>query len=317
MDFLDTISWRLLCDNELSPYFRESSILILGNSEDERDGVILGKLNENTSIVNINFDVDSSILDIKFNGSEEYNIEHDNDPVSHADNLVTFLISCNKQIIIDITSFSTETLFILLNAFYENNYDKILVIYVEPIEYKLNRDRTFPNFHLSEGRLGISSIPGFLRLTDYEKESKLLVFLGFEGGRFQELCEHLLTEGTVDINPILPLPSYMAGWHMQGLYHNLETLKTNEVMSQVKRVTAWDPFLAYKVLEEQYNQFSDDHQLMVAPLGTKPHTLAVVLFAIKYEDVQIMYDHPTKTKHRSSGIGKVRGYMLEGFLDIS
>ncbi|MNM68686.1 hypothetical protein D3C81_802500 [compost metagenome] len=249
----------------------------------------------------------------KIDGGYEENAD-ENDPVTQAELLVEHVITLNKPIIIDMTSMSTEVLFILIKAFHHHNFDDIIIIYVQPQEYKKNNQSNgiMPDFLLSEDYAPVSAIPGFLRLPDEEKEPRLIVFMGFEGGRFKELCEHLLTEGTIEIVPILPMPSFKAGWHMLGIYLNLDTLKSNDIIRHLKRVTAWDPFFALAVLEEQYKNNSDSNQLIVAPIGTKPHTLASVLFAVRHESVRIMYDHPIVHGTRTEGIGAKRGYYLKG-----
>ncbi|NQX63548.1 hypothetical protein [Paenibacillus qinlingensis] len=312
MDIENLISWRILSENDLDKSLESPTVLIKGYHTDERDSYFRSKMPTATKIVVLTYDHSLAKLSIQLeNFSEEINFS-DDDPIVNAEDLVQKLIQYEHNIVIDITCMANEAMFILLKAFYDFSYDRLIVTYVQPIEYSKKRDATLmPNFQLSEGITSITSIPGFLRLSN-DMQSSVLVFLGFEGGRFKELCEHLLTEGPVEISPIIPLPSFSAGWHMLGLYFNLDTLKSTEVFSKLRRVTAWDPFYALEVLESSYREHSENYQVIVAPLGTKPHTLACALFAIKHEDVLIMYDHPKVSSHRTSGIGVRRVYSLEG-----
>lgn len=46
--------------------------------------------------------------------------------------------------------------------------------------------------------------------------------------------------------------------------------------------------------------------MKIAPLGTKPHSMAALLFACCYpRDTEIVYDNPVRVKKRTSGVGKV------------
>jgi hypothetical protein len=217
-------------------------------------------------------------------------------------------------VLIDITGLSTEALFLVLSSFKEIGYDNLIASYVQPLSYRSERNEILmPNYLLSAECTPISAIPGFVRLSN-DLQGLVIVFLGFEGGRFKELREYLMTDGPTEISPVLPLPSYSAGWHMLGLYCNLETLKEFERIHELKRITAWDPFYALNMLEKSYTQFSTSNQIIVAPMGTKPHTLASALFALRHDDVRIMYDHPRTLQHRSIGVGEVRGYILNGLM---
>lgn len=57
------------------------------------------------------------------------------------------------------------------------------------------------------------------------------------------------------------------------------------------------------------NQLSYDNrgcEMIVAPIGTKPHAIGAILYAIKHPDkVEIVYDNPIRKVHRTEGIGKV------------
>lgn len=314
MDIAELASWRLLLETDIENLLSETLILINGVHSDERCTYFESKLGNSSPIIQLTYDRETYKLDGIQSYYDSFPSLNDGDPVVNVEEVVRFLLKQNTKIVIDMTSLSTEVLFILLKAFHDEKYDDLIVLYVQPNEYKKSVDNLIPNFMLSEEHSPVSSIPGFLRLPNDDKRPMLVVFIGFEGGRFQELCEHLLTEGPVVILPVLPMPSYNAGWHMLGLYLNMDTLKSVDIMSDLRRVTAWDPFYALSVLEDQYNNFSDERDIIVAPLGTKPHTLATILFSVKNDDVRIMYDHPKIFTQRSIGVGEIRGYNIKGLL---
>ena len=46
--------------------------------------------------------------------------------------------------------------------------------------------------------------------------------------------------------------------------------------------------------------------MIVAPLGTKPHAIGAILYAIKNDDrVELIYDNPIRNVERTSGIGRI------------
>ncbi|MDH6671244.1 hypothetical protein M2277_001894 [Paenibacillus sp. LBL] len=316
MNISNVASWRMMSSTEIDGVFTSDIILVKGHHSDDRCVYFENKISINSKKVHVIFDAEKSNINIEYIDFHVKTPKIENEPVLNAEKLAEFLISLEMKLVIDMTSLQTESLFIILKAFHEKKYDNLVILYVQPQEYlKSENQWLIPNFLLSEEHSPVSAIPGFLRLSDEEKHQMLIVFIGFEGGRFQELCEYLLTDGRLDIVPILPMPSFNAGWHMLGIYSNLDTLKSSEAINSLRRVTAWDPFFALAVLEEQYRQFSENNQIIVAPLGTKPHTLATILFAIKYEDVKVMYDHPRLYRRRSTGIGTTRGFMLNGLFN--
>ena len=46
--------------------------------------------------------------------------------------------------------------------------------------------------------------------------------------------------------------------------------------------------------------------MIIAPIGTKPHVIGAILYAIKHPTkVEILYDNPKRNVHRTEGIGRV------------
>ena len=46
--------------------------------------------------------------------------------------------------------------------------------------------------------------------------------------------------------------------------------------------------------------------MYIAPIGTKPHAIGAIVYAIKHPDkVEILYDNPKRTLHRTEGVGRV------------
>ena len=46
--------------------------------------------------------------------------------------------------------------------------------------------------------------------------------------------------------------------------------------------------------------------MVIAPIGTKPHAIGAILYAIKHmAKVELLYDNPIRSVHRTEGIGRV------------
>jgi hypothetical protein len=51
---------------------------------------------------------------------------------------------------------------------------------------------------------------------------------------------------------------------------------------------------------------SPSGRIKIAPIGTKPHAIGAILFAIKYPlKVELIYDNPIRKKTRTDGVGKI------------
>lgn len=309
------VTWRMLNEEQIISILQQNVILIRGAYIDERDEFIQQRTISSSNIIVLTYDTDSVKINISFRGSPLIvSLQESDDPIITCDKISEIGKQANQLIILDITSLASELIFLLLKSFKEHSIDNVVAIYVQPLEYIVKRDcNLIPNYILSDTRSLISSIPGFLVLPN-DLPSLLIAFLGFEGGRFNELREYVETDGNTEIQPVMPIPSYSAGWHMRTLYSNLSTLKESETIQRMRRVISWDPFHALSMLEQTYLDFAEQSQIIVAPIGTKPHTLATAIFAIKHEDIRIMYDHPKMSVHRSEGVGTIRGYNLKGLI---
>ena len=78
--------------------------------------------------------------------------------------------------------------------------------------------------------------------------------------------------------------------------------------------TANDPFSLYYLLQDIADENRDD-LLKIAPIGTKPHALGAVLFAITNpQKVELVYDHPIRKAKRTQGFSRLLVYHVSTFL---
>ena len=62
------------------------------------------------------------------------------------------------------------------------------------------------------------------------------------------------------------------------------------------------------------NKNSNDKQLVIAPIGTKPHSIGAIVFMVnsyyKNKKVGVIYDFPIKKENRTDGIGLIHEYTI-------
>lgn len=209
---------------------------------------------------------------------------------------------------LDITGLTHPTWAALLRGALKAEVD-IRVVYVEPIRYRFNRIRTQGElFDLSVGFAGIGPLPGFLSLAEPREEDILFVpLLGFEGPRFSMVLNQV--EVPRDrIMPIIGVPGFQAEFIFYAYQGNRLPLEETRSWMTVQYAAANCPFSLFYILEKVLLQ-SQQSFMRIAPIGTKPHSLGAVLFALAHPDrVELIYDHPVRRKARSTGAARLLIY---------
>ena len=155
-------------------------------------------------------------------------------------------------------------------------------------------------------------IPPYSLLIDSVSGSKaeLVVFLGFENDRLSRIIENDEGAKYKIYTPILAVPAFVPGWENISLRrHYLELKNFNNILF----APANNPYEAQEVLTTiQHNSKLDN--IVIAPIGTKPHALGAIVFLINSKkkglNVGIVYDFPKKKENRTDGIGNIHEYTL-------
>jgi hypothetical protein len=187
------------------------------------------------------------------------------------------------------------------------------VVYVEPKEYQFSRAPTEGEiFDLSERISGIAPLPGFASLVDTaEKEVCFVPLLGFEGTRLAYLIEQM-QPGT-SIVPVIGVPGFRIEYPFYAYMGNQIPLLESKAWRNVRYAIANCPFSLYFVLEE-ISQHFPGATLQVATIGTKPHALGAVLYAINNpQRVELVYDHPIRKAQRTTGSARLLVYFVSPF----
>jgi hypothetical protein len=233
-------------------------------------------------------------------------------PITDITDLYAMLGSVNlagQNVLIDFTGMEQPAIFYLLYCLRQQRLVKgVFGLYTEPLRYKTFSGPLFEEaFDLTDEFIPFKAVPGFVRPYDRSKEKLLLVFMGFEGRRFLKVFE--------EVNPkqrrthaVFGIPAYQPGWQYLTLGTNQQALEASRAM--LHRAEANNPFDAYEIALRVFQSYPEA-QLILAPIGTKPHAVGSVMFANRYADTIITYDFPVKQRiFRTEGVGKTSVYNL-------
>jgi len=186
------------------------------------------------------------------------------------------------------------------------------VVYAEPDRYRTHSTPTSTNlFDLSASILGLAPLPGFANLRGPADDAKALFIplLGFEGARAKQLAMSLDPEPRVI--PVIGVPGFKIEFPFVTVTCNQELLDDYDAHAMVRVARASCPFEAYDALAEIRSEFRDFY-MYLAPVGTKPHALGAICYAIDNAGTtEIMYDHPVRRPQRTFGVRDVHVYCLK------
>ena len=213
-----------------------------------------------------------------------------------------------ESVVLDITSLQHSAIMYLVKVLLDvGGPGRLFAVYAEPREYVL---RPETGYGLSTGFLGLRAVPGYVRAQSTTDET-LVAFLGFEGERAVRLIED--RETIRRFVPVIGLPAYQPGWNVRSLASAGRAVLSSGAHEAIRSCAACSVTDAYQLLNELYSSAST-RTFAVAPLGTRPHTLATALFAVRHPRSQVIFDHPIEAAGRSAGVGRMHIYHLTGLL---
>jgi hypothetical protein len=219
------------------------------------------------------------------------------------------LVTTGSQLYLDISGLGHHVWAPLFRAALRRA--ELEVVYAEPLNYRAHPSPASPMmFDLSTDIGGVAPIPGMARLTGHFDDSKslLVAFLGFEGNRAQHVA--LSLDDVPRVIPVVGVPGFRVEYPAFTIACNRGFLEEYQCHAEIRFARASCPIEAYDVLSELHRDYPD-HYFYVAPLGTKPHALGAVKYAIENPDfTEIVYDHPVRKAGRTKGIGNVHFYKM-------
>ena len=222
----------------------------------------------------------------------------------------------DEKVVIDFSIMSKPYIFILLKyLLYVRNMDRIYLLYTEPASYHKLRLKMVPkntnqedSEYFTKGTVRIGEVPSYSGKIELTKKNALVVLLGFEGERAVQVFNEVNPDLTIPVNGF---PAYRPEFKDISILSNEELLREPEIMKELMYAPANDPFETKNTLEEIYSKHSENYNISVSPLGTKPMAIGSCLFALEHSDIRIIYPYPIEYNIKSSkGFGETWNYIV-------
>jgi len=149
--------------------------------------------------------------------------------------------------------------------------------------------QTYLPTKLTRGVEQIATVPNFFGSASLEKQTILILLLGFEPERSLAVWKHYNPAKTIVLVTNPPR------------YGNLDYLKyardnNSYLLSQpsveVRDVPADNPYAVKDMLEAIYSETRGSFNMVVGPFGTKPQAVGVFLFCLEHPKAQVVYSFP-------------------------
>lgn len=229
-----------------------------------------------------------------------------------SDELRAFLASLDGLVAIDLTSLEHRIWAPFIRTLIEMDV-RCVALYAEPDDYRRSDDVPGAVYDLSTTK-GIEPLPGFARLTRRTDEQGYFApLLGFEGARLGHIFDQEDVDA-VNTSPVIGLPGFRIEYPTYTYLANRDILELDRMDRRVEFARASCPFEAYRAIERIHGRAGRKH-LRVAPIGTKPHALGAVLYAIRHSStVELIYDHPVRAKGRTRGSRGIYVFEVSDFI---
>lgn len=207
----------------------------------------------------------------------------------------------DRNITIDITTFTKQYLLVLLKFLEQQKPRSIRLFYTEPEDYAVKWNKP-----LSYGLIDIVSIPSYGGHFYLEKETLLILMLGYEGDRAYGLWERFTPHKTIIL---IGRPSFRNAWEGRVEEFN-KKLISNLPKDSIIYIPTLDPFKVSSKLDYLIESHVEAFNISISSLGPKPQVVGCYLSARKYPDVQIAYAIPKlhEEEYFSKRTGKIWEY---------
>lgn len=184
------------------------------------------------------------------------------------------------------------------------------VVYAEPESYQPHPSPASPTVFDLSLDFHVAPLPGFARLAGPSDETKtlLVALLGFEGNRPSHLASEI--DSVPVVVPVVGVPGFRMEYPAFTVACNRTFLEEYRAHGNIRWARASCPFEAFATLTELKEEYPD-YYMYVAPVGTKPHSLGAVWFALENPTTtELLYDHPERKPGRTKGLGLIHVYEI-------
>lgn len=216
-----------------------------------------------------------------------------------------------QAILIDISGLPHPVWASLLRAAHEAQVETY-VLYAEPDSYKEHPSPSSASyFDLSVEFGGLAPLPGFARLSGPPNEQRcfFVALLGFEGNRPSNLVVQI--DPVPRVIPVIGVPGFQLEYPSFTVACNRDFLDAHRAYDEIRLARASCPFEVVTQLRELHRDYPDFY-LYIAPVGTKPHALGAVMYALERPDMtELMFDYPVRKPGRTRGVGVIHMFDLK------
>ncbi|MCJ7604849.1 MAG: hypothetical protein MUO19_02300 [Dehalococcoidales bacterium] len=208
-------------------------------------------------------------------------------PVDGIEQIAAILKQCKLNtedgpfITVDISSF---TKIYLLELLY------YLTVELElPMPRLLHTTQKYLPTKLTRGIEQITTIPHYYGTPSMDKETLLVLFLGFEPERALSIWKQFNPARTIALitnPPRQDSPDYLK----YARQNNADLLSMQGV--ELRDVPADKPYGVRDILESVYEETRNAFNMVIGPFGTKPQVVGIHLFCRERRKVQVIYSFP-------------------------
>lgn len=144
---------------------------------------------------------------------------------------------------------------------------------------------------LTRGVDQITTIPNFFGSPSLEKETILILLLGFEPERSLAVWKQFNPSKTIAL--ITDPPRYGNLDYVKYAQGNNSFLLSQPSV-EVRNVPADNPYAVRNALEAIYKDTRGSFNMVIGPFGTKPQVVGVFLFYLEYPKAQVVYSFPAQ-----------------------
>ncbi len=212
-----------------------------------------------------------------------------------------------KNVLMDLSSLDHVTIMALTKQLLTQVTPRSLfAAYIRPRHY-IHQSGTV-GYELSKKIQAVSAVPGFAR-REHDKQT-LCAFLGFEGIRLKGVLETV--QNFERIFPVVAFPSGSPQWYNVTVWNNMDMLQNETKEMTISKCLSEGVFEAIKLLKRIIPQ---EDNVVLAPLGTRAHSLACAIFACEHRACRIVYDFAVENDERAVGISHIKIYHLSSFIN--
>ncbi len=217
------------------------------------------------------------------------------DPIFTADNIMNQLESINEQqqvkrVLIDITTFTHETLLILM-AVLRNKFQHIQVTccYINASDYSIDQTGKTEKW-LSTGIKEVRSILGYIGDVRPSRRTHLMMIVGYEYKRASKIIDAIEAD-SLSLGYAKP-ESYTADKNQDANEHFKRLLKDlHAYYAEIPEfmIPCNDPYETCSVVLEEAARIGNESNLIVVPMNNKISTVGIALACFKNESIQLCY----------------------------